>query len=174
MFGGQTSKNLYDVRKVCLATTLYVYVCFIEFYVFFMDETYMLSSKLVYEHIWDKNVRVWIHLGPARGPKGGAQHWSSTLPGSGNRRTKPRPVNQETERWWLMLMDPLLLKVWELQVQPMRPLPTGLGLTHVPSMHPSMSCLFLPASCLLEGWNRKFTPSLIKCDDGCFEFLWVF
>ena len=33
----QTSKNVYDVRKVSLETTLCV-LCFIEFYVFVLDE----------------------------------------------------------------------------------------------------------------------------------------
>ena len=33
-FGGQTSKNVYDVRKVCLRECLCILVCLCEFYVF--------------------------------------------------------------------------------------------------------------------------------------------
>ena len=45
-FGGETSKNAHDIRKVFLETTLGVYVCFIEFYVFMLDETYVVGPKL--------------------------------------------------------------------------------------------------------------------------------
>ena len=37
-FGGQTSKNVHDVRKVCLEKTLCVLACFIEFYVFVSEK----------------------------------------------------------------------------------------------------------------------------------------
>ena len=47
-FGGQTSKNVHDVRRVCLETTLCVLACFVEFYVFFLDENDMEGPKLVY------------------------------------------------------------------------------------------------------------------------------
>ena len=50
-FGGEMSKNAHDVRKVFLETTLGVYVCFIEFYVFILDETYVLGPKLLCKHI---------------------------------------------------------------------------------------------------------------------------
>ena len=63
--------------------TLRVYVYFVEFYVFVLDETKVVGTKLVCKHIWVGNIHVQLHLGPARGPKGGPQHWSSTLPGSG-------------------------------------------------------------------------------------------
>ena len=69
-FGGQTSKNVYDVRKVCLETTLRVYVCFIVFDVFVLHETHVLGLKHVYDNIWVGNVHVRIHIGPTRGPKG--------------------------------------------------------------------------------------------------------
>ena len=49
---GQTSKNVHDIRKVCLETTLCVYACFIEFYVFVLDEIDMVGPKILYEHIW--------------------------------------------------------------------------------------------------------------------------
>ena len=59
--------------------TLCVYVYLVEFDVFVLDETYIVSPKLVYEHIWEKNVRARLHLGPIRGPKRnpiiGAQHF---------------------------------------------------------------------------------------------------
>ena len=38
MFGGQRSKNVHDVRKVCPGTTFCVLACFVEFYVFVFDE----------------------------------------------------------------------------------------------------------------------------------------
>ena len=38
MFGGQTSKNDHDVRKVILRKCLCVLMCFIEFYVFILIE----------------------------------------------------------------------------------------------------------------------------------------
>ena len=40
-FGGQTSKNVHDIRKVCLETTLCIYACFIEFYVFVLDKIHV-------------------------------------------------------------------------------------------------------------------------------------
>ena len=43
-FGGQTSKNVHGVRKVCLETSLRVYVCFVEFCVFVLDETHVVGS----------------------------------------------------------------------------------------------------------------------------------
>ena len=57
-FGRQMSKNIHDVRKVCLEPTLYIYACFVEFYVFVFDEIYVKGPKLVYEHFWDRNVQV--------------------------------------------------------------------------------------------------------------------
>ena len=44
-FGGQTSKNGNDVRKACLETTLCVYACFVEFYLFVLDEVYVGGPK---------------------------------------------------------------------------------------------------------------------------------
>ena len=49
-FAGQTSKNIHDIRKVCLQTTLCVLSYFINFY-FFLDEIDMGGPKLEYEHI---------------------------------------------------------------------------------------------------------------------------
>ena len=37
-FGGQSSKNVHDVRKVCLYMCLSVLVYFVMFYVFVLDE----------------------------------------------------------------------------------------------------------------------------------------
>ena len=42
---GQTSKNVHDVRKVCLETNLCVLECFIEFYVLVLDEIYVRGLK---------------------------------------------------------------------------------------------------------------------------------
>ena len=46
-FIGQTSKNVHDVRKICLETILCVYVCFIKFNVFVLDEIGVAGLKLV-------------------------------------------------------------------------------------------------------------------------------
>ena len=126
-FGGQTSKKFYEIRKVFLETTLCVYVYLVKFYVFIFDETYMVSPKLVYKHIWDENVGVRHHLGPKWGPRGGPKHWSSTLPSSGTRRPKQWKVNMEMARRWFMSMDTLFLKVGELQMQSTRPPSTEHG-----------------------------------------------
>ena len=48
-FGGQTTKNVHHVQKVCLEMTFCVYVCFVEFYMFVLDETYVSVPKLVYK-----------------------------------------------------------------------------------------------------------------------------
>ena len=55
-FGGQTSKNVHDVRNVCLEMTLYVLACFIGFYVFVLDEIHARGPKLVYENIQVRNI----------------------------------------------------------------------------------------------------------------------
>ena len=70
-FGGQTCKNVHDVWKNCLETTLCVYACFVKFYVFALDKIDMVGPKLVYKHIWDGNFRVRLHVGSTRGPRGG-------------------------------------------------------------------------------------------------------
>ena len=46
-FWGKTSNNVNDVWKVCLETTLYVYVCFIEYYLFILEEIDIVGPKLV-------------------------------------------------------------------------------------------------------------------------------
>ena len=46
-FGGQTSNNIHDVQKVCLEMTLCVLVCFVEFYLFALDEIDVSGPKLV-------------------------------------------------------------------------------------------------------------------------------
>ena len=45
------SKNVHDVRKVCLETTVCVLTYFIEFYVFVLDQINLDVSELVYNHI---------------------------------------------------------------------------------------------------------------------------
>ena len=54
-FGGQSSKNVYDIRKVCLEMCLCALVCFIEFYVLVFDEIDVIYPKVVYEHIRVRN-----------------------------------------------------------------------------------------------------------------------
>ena len=55
-FGGQTSKKIHDVRKICLETILCVFVCFIEFYVIVLEKIYVIIPKFVYEDIRVGNV----------------------------------------------------------------------------------------------------------------------
>ena len=46
--------SYYSVYRQCIKfreTTLGVYVCFIEFYVFILDETYVVGPKLLCKHI---------------------------------------------------------------------------------------------------------------------------
>ena len=52
VFGGQTSKNLDDVQKVCFDMTLCVIACFVEFYVFVLDEIYVRGVKIIEDIIW--------------------------------------------------------------------------------------------------------------------------
>ena len=47
VFGGQTSKNLDDVQKVCFDMTLCVIACFVEFYVFVFYEINVRGATLV-------------------------------------------------------------------------------------------------------------------------------
>ena len=76
-FGGQTSKNVHDVLKVCLEMTLCVLACFVEFYVFVLDEIHVRDSKIVYDHVWVGNVLENVPNDHPRvleeGPKVGAQ-----------------------------------------------------------------------------------------------------
>ena len=57
-FVGQTSKNIQDVRKVCLEMTLCVFAWFVDLYVFVLDEIDVEGNKLVYKHIWIG--KVWV------------------------------------------------------------------------------------------------------------------
>ena len=59
-FGDKTSKNFHDVRKVFLETSFCVYVCFVEFYMFFFDEFHVRGRNLLYKHICVGNVMVNI------------------------------------------------------------------------------------------------------------------
>ena len=46
-FGGQTSKKVHDVQKVCIELNLCVNACFVEFCVFVLDEIHVRGPKLV-------------------------------------------------------------------------------------------------------------------------------
>ena len=50
-FGGQTSKNVHDFRKMCLEMTLWVEEYFIEFYVFVVGEILVIGVKLIEYHV---------------------------------------------------------------------------------------------------------------------------
>ena len=77
-FGGQTSKNVHDIQNVCLETTLCVFACFVEFYVFVLDEIHVIGTKLIYKHVWVVKVRENIPKDYPRvleeGPKVGAKY----------------------------------------------------------------------------------------------------
>ena len=51
-FGGQKSKNVNDVRKICLEMALCVLKCFVVFHMFVLDEIDMRDPNLVYKYIW--------------------------------------------------------------------------------------------------------------------------
>ena len=57
-FEGQTSKNVHNIRKDCLETTLCVLTCFVECYMFILDEIYVRGPKIVYKHIRVEKVGV--------------------------------------------------------------------------------------------------------------------
>ena len=59
-FGGQTSKNVHDVQNMCLNMTLFVYACFVEFYIFVLDEIHMRGAKL--EYGYDLVGNVWANI----------------------------------------------------------------------------------------------------------------
>ena len=50
--------NINDVRKVCLEVTLCILACFVEFYMFILDEINVRDTKLVYKHIQVREVQV--------------------------------------------------------------------------------------------------------------------
>ena len=54
-FGGQTSKNVHDVQKVCLEMTLCALACFADSYEFILDEIDVRVPKLLHKHIWVGN-----------------------------------------------------------------------------------------------------------------------
>ena len=49
------SKNVYDVRNMCLEMTLCVQACFVKFYVFVLDEIYVRGFKHQEDRIWVSN-----------------------------------------------------------------------------------------------------------------------
>ena len=59
-FEGKTSKNVDDIIRVCHETTLCFYVCFVEFYLFFLDKRHVRGPKILYEHVFVGNV--WVNI----------------------------------------------------------------------------------------------------------------
>lgn len=106
MIGGLTSKNINDVWKVCLGSTLLVYVCFVEVCIYFLDETYVIRPKLVCKNMWVANVRVRLHVEPTRGPTRRTLTWSSTLLGRAKRWPKRRQIDQVKARRWVASTEP--------------------------------------------------------------------
>ena len=54
------TKNVHDVQKDCLETTLCLLLCFIAFYMLVLDKIYVGGTKLVYLKIWVVNVRLKV------------------------------------------------------------------------------------------------------------------
>ena len=77
MFVGQTSKNVHDVRKSCLGTTLCILAFSLNFTLLILDEIYLEGPKLLYNNIWVGNVQANIPMDQPRvleeGPKLGAK-----------------------------------------------------------------------------------------------------
>lgn len=46
-FGGQSSRNVHDVQKVFLATTLCIFACFVKFTVLVLYEIYIGVPNIV-------------------------------------------------------------------------------------------------------------------------------
>ena len=59
-FGDQTSKNVHDIRKMCLETTLCVSTCFVEVYVLVLGKNHVIGAKIIYVHVWVGKVRAKI------------------------------------------------------------------------------------------------------------------
>ena len=51
------SNNVHNIRKVCLETTLCVLACFVEFYLFVLNEIVLRYPKIVYKYIRVGNIR---------------------------------------------------------------------------------------------------------------------
>ena len=67
-FGGQMTKNVYDVRKVFLAMNQCVYAYFVKFYMIVLDEIIIVDPKLVYEHVFCWKISVKHPERPSKGP----------------------------------------------------------------------------------------------------------
>ena len=64
----QTSKNIHDIRKICLETTLCILACFIQCYLLVLDEIDVRGRKLRYEYISIINVKVQVSTEKTNGP----------------------------------------------------------------------------------------------------------
>ena len=92
MFGGQISKNIHDVCKVCLEVTLCVLACFIMIYVLRLEEADVMGP-IVRKHIWDETSGYDSTLDKKRGPKRGHQIRDRHCLAVAKRRTSRRPVD---------------------------------------------------------------------------------
>ena len=81
-FGGQTSKNVHDVQKVCLETTLCVYACFVKFYVFVLDENHVRGTKIIYEENIQRTIQGYLRRSQAGAQDCPTNGWHSTPTGS--------------------------------------------------------------------------------------------
>ena len=96
-FGGQTSKNVLDIRKMCLEMTLCVQAYFVKFYVFVFYETHRRSclakniqgpTKVPWgrTHVCGQNCPKTVHLlreidiqSPGWHPVGCGRRWNLRL-----------------------------------------------------------------------------------------------
>ena len=111
MFSEVWRWNVHDVRKACHEMTMFVYVSFVEFYMFVFYETHVVGPKLLYKHIWGRNVHVRLHRGPKRVPKGGHQLRDQHCHVVAKRRTSWQLLDQAKARRWVSSMETTLFKV---------------------------------------------------------------
>ena len=103
-------KKVHDVRKVCLKTTLCVYACFVEFYIFVLDQIDVECSKLIYKRIWIGNVWVRFHVGSTRGQEEDPTQ-DLKLHGSLHAVRNNEPNVGQPMKWWIIDMG----NRWKLQ-----------------------------------------------------------
>ena len=102
-FGGQTSKNVQDVRKLtletCMCVSWWCLACLDVLLAIILCKTDVEFTWTVNVHIYVGNVRVRISKGPTKGPRRRTQWLLRHRLGSVNQ------LNQTTSRWWIDYHD---------------------------------------------------------------------
>ena len=101
------------------------------------------------------------------GPQLGAQHCQAVASDCLERWS----IDQTTSHQWVALMDPCCLKVEDLQKKPTKPIDGAWSHPRTVDVRASMVLKNLPAFFQDLGGFGKFTPSLIKLEDGYFRCL---